>query len=99
MDRKTWRTIRKDLTVLTSICLLGLVGLAALTGMGMDEEAEGLLPVDDIHALVGYSLALLAGAHVLLQAGVLTKYAKKRLRDLAGEPQRRGAGQPGGSAE
>ena len=34
MDGKTRRTIRKDLTVLTSVALLGLVGLSALTGTG-----------------------------------------------------------------
>ena len=43
MDKKTRRTIRRDLTILTSILLLGLVGVSALTGMGMD-EAEGSSP-------------------------------------------------------
>jgi hypothetical protein len=79
MDKKTWRTIRRDLTMLTSVMLLGLVGLSALTGMGMD-EAEGVLPVDDAHALVGYAMGLVAGLHALLHLGVMRTYVTRRVR-------------------
>jgi hypothetical protein len=84
MDRKTWRTIRRDLTILTSVLLLGLVGLSALTGMGMD-EAEGILPVDDVHALSGYLMAVVAGLHVLLHLGAMRTYVVNRIRTLAGQ--------------
>ena len=92
MSNKTLRTVRKDLTILTSLALLGLVALSALTGLGMDEEAEAFLPVDDVHPLIGYTMALVAGLHALLQLGAMRAYARKRLRDLAGEPPRRGTG-------
>jgi hypothetical protein len=87
MDKKTGRTIRRDLTILTSILLLGLVGVSALTGVGMD-EAEGVLPVDDAHALVGYALALVAGLHALMHLGVMRTYVTKRVRELTGEAAR-----------
>ena len=44
MSNKTLRTVRKDVTILTSLALLGLVALSVLTGMGMDDEVEGFLP-------------------------------------------------------
>jgi hypothetical protein len=87
MDGKTWRTIRKDLTVLTSVVLLGLVGLSALTSLGMD-EAEGILPVDDVHAMTGYLMAMVAGLHALLHLGVMRTYATRRVRELAGQAPR-----------
>ena len=90
MSGKTWRTVRKDLTILTSLALLGLVGLSALTGLGMDDEVEGFLPVDDVHPLIGYTMALVAGLHAMLQFGAMRTYIRKRWRDLAGEPQQRG---------
>jgi len=99
MRTNTFRTIRRDLTILTSLALLGLVALSALTGMGMDDEVEGFLPVDDIHPLIGYTMALFAGLHALLQSGTLRTYVRKRLRDLTGVPPRRAAGAdraPGG---
>jgi hypothetical protein len=86
MSGKTLRTVRKDLTILTSLALLGLVALSALTGMGMDDEVEGFLPVDDVHPLIGYTMALVAGLHALLQLGAMRTYARKRWRDLAGAP-------------
>jgi len=92
MSTNTFRTVRKDLTIFTSLALLGLVGLSTLTGMGMDDEVEGFLPVDDIHALIGYTMALFAGLHALLQVGTMRAYFRKRLRDLTGEPPRRTAG-------
>ena len=85
MNNKTLRTVRKDLTILTSLALLGLVALSALTGLGMDDEVEGFLPVDDIHPLIGYTMALVAGLHALLQLGAMRIYMRKRFRDLAGE--------------
>ena len=88
MDRKTLRTVRKDLSILTSIALLGLVGLAALTGMGMDDVAEEFFPLDDLHALVGYSMAALAGLHALLHLGVMSAYARRRLVQLTGDQAR-----------
>jgi hypothetical protein len=88
MERKTLRTVRKDLSILTSIALLGLVGLAALTGMGMDEVAEEIVPLDDLHALVGYSMAALAGLHALLHLGVMSAYARRRLAQLTGDQAR-----------
>ncbi len=92
MSTNTFRTVRKDLTIFTSLAPLGLVGLSALTGMGMDDEVEGLLPVDDVHPLIGYTMALLAGLHALLQFGTMRAYFRKRLRDLTGESPRRTAG-------
>jgi hypothetical protein len=88
MDKKTLRTLRKDASILTSVVLLGLVGLAALTGMGMDDVAEGLLPLDDLHALVGYSLAAVAGLHALLNLGAMRSYARRRLEQLTGDTPR-----------
>jgi hypothetical protein len=91
MNKKTLRTIRKDLTIFTSIALLGLVGLSVLSGMGMD-EAEGLGFVDDdIHAMLGYTMALIAGLHSLLHLGTMRSYMRQRVRALAGEPVRRGS--------
>jgi hypothetical protein len=92
MSKKTLRTVRKDLTIFTSIVLLGLVALSALSGMGMDDEVEGFLPVDDIHPLIGYTMALVAGLHALLQFGNMRAYVRRRLRDFAGESPQRGAG-------
>ena len=87
MDKKTRRTIRKDLTVLTSVMLLGLVGLSALTGMGMD-EAEAILPLDDAHEMAGYLMAMVAGLHALLHLGVMRSYVAKRVRELSREAPR-----------
>jgi hypothetical protein len=88
MDKKTLRTVRKDLSVLTSLALLGLVGLAALTAVGMDDVAEGLVPLDDLHALVGYTMAVVAGVHALLHLGAMRDYARRRLEQLAGDAPR-----------
>ena len=101
MSKKTLRTVRKDVTILTSLALLGLVALSALTGMGMDDAVEGFVPVDDIHPLIGYTMALVAGLHALLQIGAVRVYVRRRLKDLAGEPPRRGSGvnQVGGSID
>jgi hypothetical protein len=92
MSTNTFRTVRKDLTILTSLALLGLVDLSVLTGMGMDDEVEGFLPVDDIHPLIGYTMALFAGLHALLQFGTMRTYVRKRLRDLTGASPRHAAG-------
>ena len=92
MSNKTLRTLRKDTTILTSLALLGLVALSALTGMGMDDEVEGFLPIDDIHPLIGYTMALVAGLHALLQLGTMRIYIRRRFKDLAGESPQRGAG-------
>jgi hypothetical protein len=88
MDKKTLRTVRKDLSILTSFVLLGLVGLASLTAVGMDDVAEDLLPLDDLHALVGYSLAVVAGLHALLHLGAMRSYARRRLGQLTGDAPR-----------
>ena len=85
MSNRTLRTVRKDATILTSIALLGLVALAALTGMGMDDQVEGILPIDDIHPAIGYTMALVAGLHTLLQLGAMRTHVRKRLRDLTGQ--------------
>jgi hypothetical protein len=85
MSSKTLRTVRKDLTILTSLALLGLVALSALSGMGMDDEAERFLPVDDIHPMIGYTMALVAGLHALLQLGAMRTYVSRRLKTLAGQ--------------
>ena len=90
MDKKTVRTVRKDLTILTSVALLGLVGVSALTGAGMDDGGEGLLPVDDVHALAGYTMALVAGIHALLHLGAMRGYLKRRLAQVAGRPTQQG---------
>ena len=88
MDKKTLRTLRKDLSLLTSFVLLGLVGLAALTGTGMDDVAEEILPLDDLHGLVGYTMAAVAGLHVLLHLGAMRNYARRRIGQLTGEAPR-----------
>ena len=85
MSRKTLRTLRKDMTIVSSLALLGLVGFSVLSGMGMD-DVEGLLPVDDIHALLGYTMAIVAGAHALLHLGTMRTYAVRRLKELTGGP-------------
>ena len=84
MGKKILRTVRRDLTMLTSLALVGLVGLALLTGLGMDDAAEEILPLDDVHEAVGYLMALVAGLHVLLRVSSLWTWAKKRGRDLFG---------------
>jgi len=92
MSKKTLRTVRKDVTILTSLALLGLVGLSVLTGAGMDDEVAGFLPVDDVHPLLGYTMALVAGLHALLQLGTMRTYARNRLKALAGDSPQRGSG-------
>ncbi len=84
MQRRTWRRLRKDLSILTSLMLLGLVAVAALTGTGMDDYAEAALPVGDIHAATGYAMALVAGAHALLNLGALRTYFTRRARGVTG---------------
>jgi hypothetical protein len=84
MDKKTVRTVRQDLTILTSLALVGLVGLALLTGVWMDDAGEEFLPLDDLHELVGYAMVLVAGLHVLLRLPSTWTYAKKRVRQLGG---------------
>jgi hypothetical protein len=88
MAKKTLRTLRKDLSILTSLALLGLVGLAALTGAGMDDVAGDLLPLDDLHALVGYSMAAVTGLHALLHLGAMRTYARRRIGQLTGDAPR-----------
>jgi len=92
MSKKTLRTVREDVTILTSLALLGLVALSALTGMGMDDEVEGFLPVDDIHPLIGYTMALVAGLHALLQLGTMRIEITRRLKALAGGSPQCGSG-------
>jgi len=92
MSKKTLRTVRKDVTILTSLALLGLVGLSVLTGAGMDDEVAGFFSVEDIHPLMGYTMALVASLHALLQIGSMRTYARQRLKALAGESPRRGSG-------
>ncbi|HEY5168736.1 MAG TPA: hypothetical protein VIK03_05000 [Thermoleophilia bacterium] len=88
MDKKTLRTLRKDVSIFTSFLLLGLVGLAALTAVGMDDVAGDLLPLDDLHALVGYTMAAVAGLHALLHLGAMRSYARRRIGQLTGEAPR-----------
>jgi hypothetical protein len=91
MSRNTLGTVRRDLTMITSLCLLGLVVLAVLTGLGMDDEVEGLLPLDDIHPLMSYVMAVVAGLHAVLQLGSMRRYIRKRFAGLADEPAQRGS--------
>jgi len=93
MSTNTRRTLRKDLSMLASLVLLGLVALSALTGAGMDEPAEEILPVDDVHPVIGYTMAIVAAAHALLNLGAMRRHLRRRLRDLAGTP----AGRDGGA--
>jgi len=51
-----------------------------------------ILQVDDIHPLMGYTMALVAALHALLQLGTMRTYARQRLKALAGESPRRGSG-------
>jgi hypothetical protein len=88
MDKKSLRTLRKDVSILTSFLLLGLVGLAALTAVGMDDLAGDFLPLDDLHALVGYTMAAVAGLHALLHLGAMRNYARRRIEQLTGDAPR-----------
>jgi cytochrome b561 len=57
--------------------------VAALTGMAGDEdEFFGL--GEDLHAFAGWSMVVLTAIHVLLRAGHMIRYAKRRLRRLLG---------------
>jgi hypothetical protein len=56
--------------------------------MGMDDVTEGLLPLDDLHALVGYTMAAVAGLHALLHLGVMRSYARRRIGQLTGNAPR-----------
>ena len=77
------RTVRQDLSFIVSILLLlGVVG-AALTGLAGDED-EFFGMGEDFHAFAGWSVVVLAALHVLLRAGHMMRYAKRRLRRLVG---------------
>jgi hypothetical protein len=77
------RTIRQDVSFIVSILLLLGVAGAALTGLAGDEdELFGL--GDDLHSFAGWSVVALATLHVLLRAGHMVRYAKRRLRRLVG---------------
>jgi hypothetical protein len=77
------RIIRQDACFVVS-ALLALATLATvLTSLGGDEsELFGL--DDDLHALVGWSMATLALIHMLLHSGQMVRYAKRRTRSLLG---------------
>jgi Mn2+/Fe2+ NRAMP family transporter len=77
------RTIRQDISFVVSILLLLMVIVAALTGMAGDEdEFFGL--GDDLHVFAGWGMVILTTIHVLLRAGHMVRYAKRRLRRLLG---------------
>jgi hypothetical protein len=77
------KTIRQDLSFIVSILLLLGVVVAALTGLACDEE--GFLGMgEDLHGFAGWSVVVLAAVHVLLRAGHMIRYAKRRLRRLVG---------------
>jgi cytochrome b561 len=77
------RTIRQDVSFVVSILLLLMVIVAALTGMAGDEdEFFGL--GDDLHGFAGWSMVVLTAIHVLLRAGHMVRYAKRRMRRLLG---------------
>jgi hypothetical protein len=77
------RTIRQDVSFVVSILLLLLVIVAAFTGMAGDEdEFFGL--GDDMHTFAGWSMVVLTMIHVLLRAGHMVRYAKRRLRRFLG---------------
>jgi hypothetical protein len=84
MNGRALRSIRRDVSFLTSITLLALVGLSVLTGMGMDEGEGLLLMDDDVHAAVGFAMAIVAGVHTLLYLGTMRTYLRQRLRAMAG---------------
>jgi hypothetical protein len=93
--KKTLRTIRSDISFLSGLCLAGFVVLAVLTGTGMDERVELFVSPDDLHALAGYGLALVAALHVLLQVGRMRSYLSRRLRSVvvaSRDPRRREVG-------
>jgi hypothetical protein len=71
-------TLRKDLSIISSLLLLGLVALSALTGLVMDEAPE-VIPVDDAHVLIGVLMAGVAAFHALLNLRPLHKYTLRRL--------------------
>jgi hypothetical protein len=77
------RIIRQDVCFVVS-ALLALATVATmLTGLGGDEsEMFGL--GDDLHTLAAWSMAGLGLIHVLLHAGQMVRYAKRRTRSLFG---------------
>lgn len=80
MSPNSLRTLRKDLSVIASVLLLGLVALCALTGIGMDDLDEGIFLDDDVHSAIGWAMTAVAAFHALLNLGSMRKYAAKRLR-------------------
>jgi hypothetical protein len=77
------RTVRQDLSFVVSILLLLGVAGAALTGLAVDED-EFFGMGEDLHAFAGWSVVVLAALHVLLRAGCMIRYAKRRLRRFVG---------------
>jgi hypothetical protein len=77
------KLIRQDLCFLVSILLLFAMIGAALTGLAGDED-EFFGIGDDLHSFAGWSMIVLATAHVLLYAGHMMRYVKRRLRRLVG---------------
>jgi cytochrome b561 len=60
-----------------------MVIVAALTSLAGDED-EFFGMGDDLHGFAGWSMVVLTGIHVLLRAGHMVRYAKRRLRRLLG---------------
>jgi hypothetical protein len=77
------RIIRHDVCFVVSALLALTTVATVLTSLGGDEsEVFGL--GDDLHALVGWSMAALAFIHMLLHSGQMVRYAKRRTRSLLG---------------
>ncbi len=83
MGSRRARAIRQDVSFLISILLVLAVIATVVTSLGGD-ESEFLGMDDDLHALTGWVLVVLAVAHVLLHLGQLTRYARRRTRSLLG---------------
>ena len=79
------RRLRQDLDWLTSALLLVAASGAILTGIVSDMwDIRTFIP----HTLMGYAMAILAIAHVVLNWGRLTSYAGFRWRAFLTRPER-----------
>jgi predicted ThiF/HesA family dinucleotide-utilizing enzyme len=81
--RAAMRRLRQDFSFIVTALLVLTVIVSALTAL-VGDEAEFIGMDDDLHALAGWVMVILAGLHTLLHVGQMVSYAKRRLRRLFG---------------
>lgn len=81
--RTTTRRVRQDFSFMVSVLLILAVIVSALTALAGD-EAEFIGLDDDLHALAGWTMVVLAALHVLLRGGQMVGHARRRLRRFFG---------------